>query len=102
MFLWCSAVDFVLTWLDFVFLRMRRPPRSTRTDTPLPYTTRFRSARAVNFSQRIVGRARPSVQRRMGDEQEGRKQVLRQFPCNRENRWKPCIIPVERSEEHTS
>src|SRR3546814_16542003 len=29
----------------FVFLMMRRPPRSTRTDTLFPYTTLFRSAR---------------------------------------------------------
>src|SRR3546814_12688944 len=28
------------------FLRIRRPPRSTRTDTLFPYTTLFRSARA--------------------------------------------------------
>src|SRR3546814_6745859 len=27
----------------FVFLRIRRPPRSTRTDTLFPYTTLFRS-----------------------------------------------------------
>src|SRR3546814_4231229 len=26
------------------FLMIRRPPRSTRTDTPFPYTTLFRSA----------------------------------------------------------
>src|SRR3546814_11280715 len=29
--------------LVFFFLRIRRPPRSTRTDTPFPYTTLFRS-----------------------------------------------------------
>src|SRR3546814_4477150 len=28
----------------FLFLRIRRPPRSTRTDTLFPYTTLFRSA----------------------------------------------------------
>src|SRR3546814_10891956 len=28
---------------SFVFLIIRRPPRSTRTDTLFPYTTRFRS-----------------------------------------------------------
>src|SRR3546814_17931754 len=28
------------------FLRIRRPPRSTLTDTLFPYTTRFRSDRA--------------------------------------------------------
>src|SRR3546814_11216361 len=27
----------------FFFLRIRRPPRSTRTDTRFPYTTLFRS-----------------------------------------------------------
>src|SRR3546814_3702238 len=29
------------------FLRIRRPPRSTRTDTLFPYTTRFRSRLAA-------------------------------------------------------
>src|SRR3546814_7553867 len=29
----------------FFFLRIRRPPRSTRTDTLFPYTTLFRSGR---------------------------------------------------------
>src|SRR3546814_1114067 len=29
--------------LFFFFLMIRRPPRSTRTDTPFPYTTLFRS-----------------------------------------------------------
>src|SRR3546814_3270899 len=29
--------------LLFFFLMIRRPPRSTRTDTPVPYTTLFRS-----------------------------------------------------------
>src|SRR3546814_11325384 len=28
----------------FFFLKIRRPPRSTRTDTLFPYTTLFRSA----------------------------------------------------------
>src|SRR3546814_11862759 len=30
----------------FFFLMIRRPPRSTRTDTLFPYTTLFRSARS--------------------------------------------------------
>src|SRR3546814_13991518 len=29
--------------MSFFFLMIRRPPRSTRTDTPFPYTTLFRS-----------------------------------------------------------
>src|SRR3546814_14879001 len=38
--------SYVLTstcWLLFLFLMIRRPPRSTRTDTLFPYTTLFRS-----------------------------------------------------------
>src|SRR3546814_6849793 len=31
----------------FFFLLIRRPPRSTRTDTLFPYTTRFRSIMAL-------------------------------------------------------
>src|SRR3546814_9037453 len=34
----------ILSW--FFFLMIRRPPRSTRTDTLFPYTTLFRSAAA--------------------------------------------------------
>src|SRR3546814_14986944 len=30
-------------FISFVFLMIRRPPRSTRTDTLFPYTTLFRS-----------------------------------------------------------
>src|SRR3546814_20675477 len=33
----------LLSFLFFVFLMIRRPPRSTRTDTLFPYTTLFRS-----------------------------------------------------------
>src|SRR3546814_3354244 len=33
--------------LYFFFLMIRRPPRSTRTDTLFPYTTLFRSDRAT-------------------------------------------------------
>src|SRR3546814_3800103 len=41
-------IDFRLFLFDlfFFFLMIRRPPRSTRTDTPFPYTTLFRSADA--------------------------------------------------------
>src|SRR3546814_5693299 len=34
----------------FFFLMIRRPPRSTRTDTLFPYTTLFRSCRLMNSS----------------------------------------------------
>src|SRR3546814_10399059 len=48
-----------LTWrfLRYVFfLMIRRPPRSTRTDTLFPYTTLFRSLakQAIDIQNRIV------------------------------------------------
>src|SRR3546814_15241838 len=40
----CCCLLFVLCLsLCFFFLMIRRPPRSTRTDTLFPYTTLFRS-----------------------------------------------------------
>src|SRR3546814_14731223 len=35
--------SFLMFFLLFFFLMIRRPPRSTRTDTLFPYTTLFRS-----------------------------------------------------------
>src|SRR3546814_7942829 len=37
-----------------VFLMIRRPPRSTRTDTLFPYTTLFRSAAPAECQSRIA------------------------------------------------
>src|SRR3546814_8489924 len=39
-----SYIVFVFEVFLFFFLMIRRPPRSTRTDTLFPYTTLFRSA----------------------------------------------------------
>src|SRR3546814_11365418 len=36
-------ISLFVTSLFFFFLMIRRPPRSTRTDTLFPYTTLFRS-----------------------------------------------------------
>src|SRR3546814_15149407 len=49
-------VFFVIVY--FFFLMIRRPPRSTRTDTLFPYTTLFRSLRRVHkaAADRHVGR----------------------------------------------
>src|SRR3546814_7116326 len=44
---WCEMV-FIVNMCVF-FLMIRRPPRSTRTDTLFPYTTLFRSARCQGF-----------------------------------------------------
>src|SRR3546814_18341700 len=42
----------------FFFLMIRRPPRSTRTDTLFPYTTLFRSIEAIT-GMRFGDPARP-------------------------------------------
>src|SRR3546814_5972709 len=58
---WFVALTIVLfrifyIFLLFFFLMIRRPPRSTRTDTLLPYTTLFRS-RLRRDSAREIGHA---------------------------------------------
>src|SRR3546814_11052780 len=49
------AVSFIFL---FFFLMIRRPPRSTRTDTLFPYTTLFRSVRGQHLEIERA-RARP-------------------------------------------
>src|SRR3546814_12310015 len=78
-----SLVYFVLV-LFFFFLMIRRPPRSTRTDTLFPYTTLFRSSDAS------IDRAAHHVLRRW---------IARRYAAKRIER-EP--LPFRRSEEHTS
>src|SRR3546814_20831828 len=42
---WCLWIAFYDCSVFLFFLMIRRPPRSTRTDTLFPYTTLFRSDR---------------------------------------------------------
>src|SRR3546814_7518668 len=67
----------------FFFLMIRRPPRSTRTDTLFPYTTLFRSAALAPARHRAPG-------------QRG----LRHRPADRGGRRR--ALGCLRSEEHTS
>src|SRR3546814_4393997 len=66
------------------FLRIRRPPRSTRTDTLFPYTTLFRSTRHPRHGRR----------RRFGAGGGGGESHLRRGGAGRG--------VDSRSEEHTS
>src|SRR3546814_20562744 len=43
----------------FFFLRIRRPPRSTRTDKLFPYTTLFRSPGGTGTNRHAVQRTQP-------------------------------------------
>src|SRR3546814_17302143 len=55
--------------IDFVFLIIRRPPRSTRTDTLFPDTTLFRSGRAAaqKITQLAKEKAAKAAERRLAD-----------------------------------
>src|SRR3546814_3678491 len=66
----------------FVFLMIRRPPRSTRTDTLFPYTTLFRS---ISNAARWLTHIRRSAS----------------FPGTTASRSK-SVPKMSRSEEHTS
>src|SRR3546814_6785316 len=86
----------------FFFLSIRRPPRSTRTDTLFPYTTLFRSLRRLPVRAGADPQAAPAAGRadrsRRRDASEG------------ETRMNAQAIPASeagynfayRSEEHTS
>src|SRR3546814_1273405 len=74
----------------FFFLMIRRPPRSTRTDTLFPYTTLFRSA-ARDARDRVAGEHLPA------EAPDGAVQGLQEL-----QRVHVAIAPAVRSEEHTS
>src|SRR3546814_2603335 len=71
----------------FYFLMIRRPPRSTRTDTLFPYTTLFRSAR-LPAARALVARHQQRERRMLG--------VGEIAPADLEQ------TDAVRSEEHTS
>src|SRR3546814_20553209 len=50
------SFQFYSLYFSFVFLMIRRPPRSTRTDTLFPYTTLFRSRSHCPVAGRRAGR----------------------------------------------
>src|SRR3546814_4172364 len=80
---------------------IRRPPRSTRTDTLFPYTTLFRSPggrreRPCDCRRRgDKARPRPSPDLRAGSSRHIRR-------CPGRDRHSPNTTDTPRSEEHTS
>src|SRR3546814_6606867 len=86
---------FILLFYLFFLLMIRRPPRSTRTDTLFPYTTLFRSG----------GAHRPSPQPWQG--RVPRESTASAGSSGRSCRSrgpgrKPSLRERSRSEEHTS
>src|SRR3546814_14443837 len=73
----------------FFFLMIRRPPRSTRTDTLFPYTTLFRSCgyhcrqtnydHAIKYAKLDAWRHKPEFQTLLRDvilKQQGRDRIM--------------------------
>src|SRR3546814_10231584 len=83
----------------FVCLMILRPPRSTRTDTLFPYTTRFRSDLVADRHPRL----RRQHDRRDAPAIEARKAGLQQrHGMMRDGPGRQAVGDDERSEEHTS
>src|SRR3546814_14506089 len=57
---------YVLDVLFVFFLMIRRPPRSTRTDTLFPYTTLFRSDRVQALPMALIALAVLALDERSG------------------------------------
>src|SRR3546814_1317777 len=83
---------------------IRRPPRSTRTDTLFPYTTLFRSKPAPAVAPRPAPKAppppRPSAQNSLMSRQELQAKLLREAEEARMTALEDARN--SRSEEHTS
>src|SRR3546814_20736686 len=78
--IFCSLC-FLIDRFFFFFLMIRRPPRSTRTDTLFPYTTLFRSVEPTVPALEYIAQQLAFIGSRVGITIEG---------------------PMKRSEEHTS
>src|SRR3546814_7775717 len=87
---------------------IRRPPRSTRTDTLFPYTTLFRSPAQVHFrahacvSRRWRGRYATHARIPARDSARHHACVLQQFEQEHRHGCECAGCHVWRSEEHTS
>src|SRR3546814_14258400 len=83
----------------FFLLMIRRPPRSTRTDTLFPYTTLFRSRQRRRYSRRARPSARVPRDRRA---RLCRLRLLRSALHSRGRAGEEGRGHLRRSEEHTS
>src|SRR3546814_17555371 len=60
-FVYLLFIHLFLCFSFFFFLMIRRPPRSTRTDTLFPYTTLCRSCRRASEAGDLTRRATPAA-----------------------------------------
>src|SRR3546814_2386450 len=89
----------VLLVCIFFFLMIRRPPRSTRTDTLFPYTTLFRSVVAVARHKDHAGH---EALEGVAAHEEGGAVTLLQVQHADRDLVQVLDRDLERSEEHTS
>src|SRR3546814_10709226 len=82
---------------------IRRPPRSTRTDTLFPYTTLLRSPSQEGSGAR-QGLSRPQQHELPDRDREGREGASLRLsrPAQQEAGFPRTVDPADRSEEHTS
>src|SRR3546814_12951006 len=90
----CISICLIAFYLVFIvfFLMIRRPPRSTRTDTLFPYTTLFRSSASDLLRHR----------RREGGPRRLRRKAPAAVPPALNLFISRCGSAGPRSEEHTS
>src|SRR3546814_14224255 len=92
------TVFLIIFVISFFFLMIRRPPRSTRTDTLFPYTTLFRSGSRGDrpYRRRTPPQPqRPHARRRADHTGQHRLRLLRLLHAGGRD-------ATARSEEHTS
>src|SRR3546814_10887272 len=88
---------------SFFFLMIRRPPRSTRTDTLFPYTTLFRSERVApksveelrSLADPVIASSDIMMRYDAGIREFLHERMYRHYKVNR-------MTSKARSEEHTS
>src|SRR3546814_9944014 len=85
-------------FLFFFFFMIRLPPRSTRTDTLFPYTTRFRSLRPMG-AERVASASEPGE---VGSPLEAVRAPPLPGPLRPQWGGEGEVRAFTRSEEHTS
>src|SRR3546814_14355014 len=93
---------FNIIFLFFFFLMIRRPPRSTRTDTLFPYTTLFRSVVNTGDDATRANGLRGEIFQSKTLGVGGLTQ--KEYSSYSGTHWVQCFIVKNnyRSEEHTS
>src|SRR3546814_1135333 len=84
----------------FFFLMIRRPPRSTRTDTLFPYTTLFRSSEALIMTTQMRANPLATPAQITAEKEALRIEALPEMQAVREKLRQMML--ADRSEEHTS